>query len=305
MKLNKTREELVKMYIDSLNQGSIPWRMRWTNTSNINGVSKMVYRGVNQLILSLVAYKEKYNDNRWFTYLQIKKNGWKLNNSKGKGVPVEFWSCYNIKTKEKVDFNKYTETIEKNPDEKDNFKVICQISYVFNASLIDGIPKQKIVPNNNIKISNYISNLFKKLGVSYDEFGNSAYYIPLEDKIVLPPKEKFDDEYSYYATQLHELAHSTGKDTRLNRNLFSSNKEDYAKEELVAEISSSFLMQKLNVPAKAEHYDNHKSYIQSWIKILEDKPQELFKAINESNKVYDYIESFEKVKIKEKNIRER
>ena len=58
-------------------------------------------------------------------------------------------------------------------------------------------------------------------------------------------------------------------------------------------------MQKLDVPAKAEHYDNHKSYIQSWIKILKDKPQELFKAINESNKVYDYIESFEKVRKKE------
>ena len=265
----------------------------------------MVYRGVNQLILSFVAYKEKYDDNRWFTYLQVKKNGWKLNNCKGKGVPVEFWSCYNIKTKEKVDFSKYSEIIEKNPDEKENYRVICQTSFVFNASLIEGIPKQKIISNNNIKISKYIEDLFKQLGVSYEEFGSSAYYIPTEDKIVLPPKDNFFDEYSYYATQLHELSHATGSPNRLNRNLFSNNKEEYAKEELVAEISSSFLMQKLNVPAKAEHYDNHKSYIQSWIKILEDKPQELFKAINESNKVYDYIESFEKSKIKEKNRRER
>ena len=69
----------------------------------------------------------------------------------------------------------------------------------------------------------------------------------------------------------------------------NDNKKDYAREELIAEISSSFLMQKLNVDAKAEHFDNHKTYIKSWIEILEDKPNELFKAINESNKVVDYI----------------
>ena len=79
----------------------------------------------------------------------------------------------------------------------------------------------------------------------------------------------------------------------------NDNKKDYAREELIAEISSSFLMQKLNVDAKAEHYDNHKTYIQSWIEILEDKPGELFKAINESNKVVDYIN--EHSRNKEKN----
>ena len=59
-------------------------------------------------------------------------------------------------------------------------------------------------------------------------------------------------------------------------------------------------MQKLNVDVNAEHYDNHKSYIQSWIRILEDKPTELFKAINDSNKVCKYIEDNSKTKIKEK-----
>ena len=76
---------------------------------------------------------------------------------------------------------------------------------------------------------------------------------------------------------------------RLNRQFNIGDKKEYAREELIAEISSSFLMQKLNVDIKAEHYDNHKTYIQSWINILEDKPNELFRAINESNKVVDYI----------------
>ena len=59
-------------------------------------------------------------------------------------------------------------------------------------------------------------------------------------------------------------------------------------------------MQKLNIDTKAEHIDNHKTYIQSWIKILNDKPNELFKAIAESNKVCDYVEELSKIKTKER-----
>ena len=57
-------------------------------------------------------------------------------------------------------------------------------------------------------------------------------------------------------------------------------------------------MQKLDINPKLEDYNNHKAYIQSWIQILKDKPNELFKAINEANKVCNYIE--EKIKVKEK-----
>ena len=62
MKVSKTREELVKMYIDSLKEGDIPWRQRWTTSLNINGVSNIEYKGINQLLLSLVTYNNKYNN---------------------------------------------------------------------------------------------------------------------------------------------------------------------------------------------------------------------------------------------------
>ena len=94
------------------------------------------------------------------------------------------------------------------------------------------------------------------------------------------------------------MSHATGHSDRLNRNLNIQNKRDYAREELIAEISSSFLMQKLNVKVKEDDYNNHKSYIQSWIQLLEDKPNELFKAVGEANKICDYLDS--KVKNKEK-----
>ena len=300
MKISKTKEELVNMYIDSLKEGEIPWRERWVSSLNVNGISDKEYKGINQLLLSYVTYKEQYNDNRWFTYYQIKQKGYKLKDAKGKGIPVEFYSVYDIKNKKKVDFADYEKLVNERPETKVNYRLICNTSYVFNASLIEGVPEQDKYPyDKNIPANNFIKKIISKLGVKYSERGNEAFYSPTTDEIVLPESKKFYDEYSYYATQLHEISHSTGSKDRLNRNIDFKDKKSYAREELVAEISSSFLMAKLGIVPESEDYNNHKSYIQSWISILEDKPNELFKAINESNKVYDYINDLVKVKDKE------
>lgn len=295
---SKTREQLVKMYLDALKENKIPWRERWYSDLNKNGVTNTEYRGVNQLILSYVAYKEKYKDNRWLTYKQIKENNYKITNAKGKGVPIEFWSVYDIKNKIRLDFPTYEKIIEKTPERKKDFKVFCNTTYVFNVSLIVGIKPNEKNNRNTIPTNIYFKRLISKLHIEYIEEGNKAYYIPSKDTIVLPPSSKFFDKYSYYATQLHELSHATGHSSRLNRNLNNQNKKDYAREELIAEISSSFLMQKLNVKVHEDDYNNHKSYIQSWILLLEDKPNELFKAVGEANKICDYLDS--KVKNKEK-----
>lgn len=295
---SKTREQLIKMYLEALRENQIPWRERWYSDLNKNGVTNTEYRGVNQLILSYVAYKEKYEDNRWLTYKQIKENNYKITNAKGKGVPIEFWSVYDIKNKIRLDFSTYEKIIEKIPERKKDFKVFCNTTYVFNASLIEGIKPNEKNNRNTIPTNIYFKRLISKLHIEYIEEGNKAYYIPSKDTIVLPPSSKFFDKYSYYATQLHELSHATGHSNRLNRNLNIQNKKDYAREELIAEISSSFLMQKLNVKVNEDDYNNHKSYIQSWIQLLENKSNELFKAIGEANKICDYLDS--KVKNKEK-----
>ena len=295
---SKTREQLIKMYLEALRENQIPWRERWYSDLNKNGVTNTEYRGVNQLILSYVAYKEKYEDNRWLTYKQIKENNYKITNAKGKGVPIEFWSVYDIKNKIRLDFSTYEKIIEKIPERKKDFKVFCNTTYVFNASLIEGIKPNEKNNRNTIPTNIYFKRLISKLHIEYIEEGNKAYYIPSKDTIVLPPSSKFFDKYSYYATQLHELSHATGHSSRLNRNLNNQNKKDYAREELIAEISSSFLMQKLNVKVNEDDYNNHKSYIQSWIQLLENKSNELFKAVGEANKICDYLDS--KVKNKEK-----
>lgn len=304
MKLNKTREQLIKMYLEALKENQIPWRKCWNVNgvvfNNVNGSSNILYKGVNQMLLSIVTSKENYQDNRWLTFKQIQNKGYKLKNCKGKGVPIEFWSVYDLVNKRKVDYLEYQKVIKENPEEKKNYRLFCKTTFVYNGTFIVGLPKLEKTPpvTEKINISRYIMNLIKKLDVKYKEEGNRAFYRPLTDEIVLPKKENFIDKYSYYATQLHEISHSTGNVKRLNRNLVSDDIMDRAREELVAEISSSFLVQKLNISTLSEHCDNHKAYIQSWIKILENQPQELFKAINEANRIGEYIES---LKLKQKD----
>ncbi len=291
MSYNKARDNLVKMYLESLEEDKIPWEQPWTVDAPKNAVSDNKYNGINNLILSYVANKRGYKDNRWCTFKQMKKNHWHFKgNAKGQGVWIEFWSKYNIKTKKIILFSEYEKLISNNPELADDYKTICKNRVVFNADLIDGIPKEE-EKNEDINRSEYITNIIKNIAVSYKEEGNEAYYNPKLDEIHIPKSSQFKDEYSYYATQLHELSHATGHPSRLNRDIINTfGSEEYAKEELRAEISSSFMMQKLKLNYDENHYNEHKSYIRNWIDILKNQPTELFKAIKDSDEIVNYLD---------------
>ena len=291
MSYNKARDNLVKMYLESLEEDKIPWEQPWTVDAPKNAVSDNKYNGINNLILSYVANKRGYKDNRWCTFKQMKKNHWYFKeNAKGQGVWIEFWSKYNIKTKKIILFSEYEKLIANKPELAEEYKTICKNQVVFNADLIDGIPQEE-VKNEDINQSEYITNIIKNMAVSYKEEGNEAYYNPKSDEIHIPKASQFKDEYSYYATQLHELSHATGHPSRLNRDIINTfGSEEYAKEELRAEISSSFMMQKLKLNYDESHYNEHKSYIRNWIDILKNQPTELFKAIKDADKIVNYLD---------------
>lgn len=296
----KARDELVKMYINSLEEGIIPWEKMWKTNIPENGITGKKYRGINNLILSYVALQRGYKDNRWCTYLQISKNKWKLKDAKGQGVCIEYAGMKNKKNNKVYTFEEYKKIINEYPEKESEFSMRRYNYTVFNADLIEGIEKN----NDNIEkiISNdYISNIIKNINVKYQEKGDEAYYNLLADEVVIPPSNTFKNTYAYYSTQLHELAHATGHNTRLNRDMSGEFKsEAYAKEELRAEISSSFLMQKLGLEYDERHLTNHKAYVKGWLEIIKDKPQELFLAISDANKIVAYIE--DKSLSKEKNI---
>lgn len=296
----KARDELVKMYINSLEEGIIPWEKMWQTNIPENGITGKKYRGINNLILSYVALQRGYKDNRWCTYLQISKNKWKLKDAKGQGVCIEYAGMKNKKNNKVYTFEEYKKIINEFPEKESEFSIRRYNYTVFNADLIEGIEKN----NDNVDkiISNdYISNIIKNIDVKYQEKGDEAYYNLIADEVVIPPSNTFKNTYAYYSTQLHEIAHATGHNTRLNRDMSGEFKsEAYAKEELRAEISSSFLMQKLGLEYDERHLTNHKAYVKGWLEIIKDKPQELFLAISDANKIVSYIE--DKSLSKERNI---
>lgn len=296
----KARDELVKMYINSLEEGIIPWEKMWQTNIPENGITGKKYRGINNLILSYVALQRGYKDNRWCTYFQISKNKWKLKDAKGQGVCIEYAGMKNKKNNKVYTFEEYKKIINEFPEKESEFSIRRYNYTVFNADLIEGIEKN----NDNVDkiISNdYISNIIKNIDVKYKEKGDEAYYNLIADEVVIPPSNTFKNTYAYYSTQLHEIAHATGHNTRLNRDMSGEFKsEAYAKEELRAEISSSFLMQKLGLEYDERHLTNHKAYVKGWLEIIKNKPQELFLAISDANKIVSYIE--EKSLSKEQNI---
>lgn len=291
-KIPKTREDLVNMYIKSLEEGDIPWEKMWNTSLPENGVSGIKYKGINNLYLSFVAQKRGYKDNRWITYNQMVKKKWSfIKPAKGQGISVEWWAMKDKKTNKIVSFEEYNKIVDNDPEQEKRFKMSKMNYIVYNGDLIDGLVNSKTESKKEIISNDYIKNIISNIGVSYKEKGEEAYYNPTKDEVVIPPSKNFKTDSSYYATQLHELAHATGHESRLSRNLKDNfGTEGYAKEELRAEISSSFLMQKFHLEEDEKHLNNHKGYVKNWLEILQNNPKELFNAIADSNKIVDYLE---------------
>ena len=135
------------------------------------------------------------------------------------------------------------------------------------------------------------NKLIENMKVGLKEGGNEAFYSIAEDMIVLPKINQFDNEFEYITTFFHEAGHATGHVSRFNREMPSARGTDiYAREELRAEIASAFAAQAFGIDYTQNKYmENHEAYIQDYIKVLENEPNELFAAIKDAEKISDYL----------------
>lgn len=291
---NKLREEMVNQFVSALKEDKIPWEREWSTERAFNPVTGTKYRGENAFWLAWQAQINNYDDPRWCTFNQAHKNGWKIKKGE-KGTKIQFFSPYDKEEKKKITYKELAKLQEiLSADELlERISFLASTYVVFNGEQIEGITEYKtpVFEWNKENAARVRERLFKNMGLTFHEGGDRAYYSPSSDSITLPEIDKFKDGYGYMATLLHEAGHATGHESRLNRNLtgFFGSKE-YAKEELRAEIASAFTAQELGLSSSGmEHIDNHKAYIQSWISVLEDNPSELFKAIQDAEKISDYL----------------
>ena len=292
----ENRKEIVERLIAQMEKGYAQTRAAWNKAHTgrpYNPVSQSVYKGGNRLRLMIAAQELGFHDPRWMTFKQASEHNCKVI-SGAKGILLEKWIFY--KDVPKLDDE------QKPVIAADGKPVIERIMYdkpivnyfrVFNASQITGLPELE-----RIEIT---ENAFSQMADTFErssmcpvryEMQDRAYYSPAEDRIHLPPKEAFKNNEARLSVLLHEMAHSTGHETRLNRpigNEFGS--EAYAKEELNAEISSLFLEDELGISMEAdsELLKDHSNYVKSWISVLKNDPNQLFVSCATAEHITEYL----------------
>ena len=293
-KAQEYRDELVKKLCEAMENGTAPWQKTWTDgDAPFNAVSGRAYRGINSINLALKSQELGHSeDGRWITFDQAKEKGWHVKQGE-KGTHVEFY-----KFEEKPKFDEAgSPVLDADGKQEIEKNVLVKNYVVFHASQIEGIPPYVPKARNPIEDNEKAERILKESGAEIRHGGNEAFYNRTNDYIQLPEKGQFKSQADYYATALHELSHWTGHPDRLNRKTSSDMKsETYAKEELVAEISSMFVSAETGISQTQEHFENHASYVDYWVKSVKEDPNALFKAVNQAQKASEEILKYERVR---------
>jgi len=164
---------------------------------------------------------------------------------------------------------------------------------VFNADQCQGLPQifscRVKATARQIERIEAVDRFGQNTRAVIVEGGQEASYSPSLDRIRLPPVSAFRSQADHASTLLHELAHWTGHETRLNRlhrgDLFGS--DGYAKEELVAELSAAFLCADLQI--QAEPREDHAAYIEFWLRVLKKDRKAIFTAASQASKAAQFL----------------
>ena len=284
-KVKNHRKELVDKVIANMDKGYI-WEAGWDINAlrSQNPVSGAKYNGINKLSLGYVVSENNYQDPRFVTFKQAQDNNWKVKRGEH-GHLCEYWI--------------WTTKVEKENENGEKVKVEVpldrpKVSYftVFNMEQIEGnYPKfelpTKLSHDNLVEIAN---DLIASSRCPIKEVAQSrAYYSPFNDDITLPLRDSFSSSEDFLATLIHEMAHSTGEE--LGRQMSTGGKmsPEYAKEELVAELSSLFLKAELGIANEGKHFENHSAYLNGWNSMLKSDPNELYRASKEADKACEFI----------------
>lgn len=308
MASNQTKEfrkSVADMFVKGLSEEGLNWKQGWATTGELrNAVSNRHYRGLNEFYLKLVSMVHGYKDPRWMTFNQIRDEGYHLEKG-SKGAKVEYWFPFDTIKKKGVSFEEKERLIKEGERKKEDFSLVAKYYTVFNGDNISGLPEIEL-PKNEIEPNKVLEQISKGMKVEiYNDGEDRAFYRPSTDDIHLPLPEVFSSDNEYNAVAFHELGHATGHESRLNRDqsgVFGTSA--YAKEELVAEITSAFMAETTGISLEDMNMENHKAYVNGWIASIEDDPEYLMKAISQAHDAADYMQQFVSEKEIEKMISE-
>lgn len=293
-------QELANKFADLIEKNEAPWQKSWSSNGFLpfNIKTGKEYNGMNMLNLIDIATDRGYEDARWLTFLQAAEQNAKVRAGE-KGTPIMYLQT--TETKKEIDEITGEEIVVIEKLEKPR----AVWSVVFNAEQCEGLPAyepKKIDFNPIEKAEEILNNSGAKIKHKAQD---RAYYNPVTDTITLPLKEQFNSPKEYYRTALHELGHWTGHSNRNNRDMSGTfGTESYAKEELVAEITSFLVGTQCGLGHEPDK--NNIAYLKSWAKAIRDEPSFLFNAVKEADRAAKLILGkeleLEKINNKEHNM---
>lgn len=297
------------------------WTQGWLGVKGTilglpQNITGRTYSGGNSFFLMADTSEKGYNTPVYMTFKQAKDRNLHVNAGE-KSVPIFKWGLSikdeNGKTVSEEDYNAMTK------EERDKFSVrpYPKVYHVFNIDQTnlsevnkkkyDAIvarfkaPDEEVKDSKGMYINDALDRMFKEKAwhcdIRYNKPSSRAFYVPSQDFIVLPMKEQFNigktaeevyrDGMEYYSTALHEMAHSTGHESRLNRQFGAKRTEGYAHEELIAEMTAALVGSTMGFDKKI--LENNANYLKGWLENLKRNPESITTIMSDVGKASDMI----------------
>lgn len=304
---DKALQKFAELMVEKIEEISDDYKTPWFSSvghglpQNLEG---RVYNGINSFMLFLLQELKHFQTPVYMTFLQAKEQGVMINKG-ASAFPVLYWN-FLIKDDDgkKITMNEYKSLSE---EERQNYTVhpYTKVYPVFNVDQTNfaeihpekwkELQRQYNIPELKDEQGmfcspelDYMLKHDKWLCPIVSSFSDRAFFRPSEDKIYIPLKGQFFTGESFYSTLLHEMAHSTGIESRLGRemkNVFGDPK--YAKEELVAELTAAVSCQSLGIVSGIQE-DNAK-YLKNWLGAIKKEPKFLFSVLADVGKASTMI----------------
>lgn len=329
-KVDAALQRFAEMLIKRMEEMQKDWHQGWIGGGSMFGlpqnISGRTYEGSNAFLLFLHTAGNGYKAPVYMTFGQLHKEGAQVLKGE-KAVPVFKWG-FSTKDKDgkkvtEEEFHNMTDDEKKECNRRPFLKIYPEFNIdqtnmsEVNKEKYDAVVSQfrkTDVPTitDGMYVNKAIDRMMEKqewvCRIQYDKEEKGAYYNPAKDIVVLPtkaqfrihpddPEECFKDGQEYYGTALHEMAHSTGHPSRLDRlkpAAFGS--PEYAKEELVAELTSAMVGNTLGFDRRIS--DNNVAYLQNWTSALRKEPKFIVSVMADVNKASRIIiENIDKQRI--------
>lgn len=293
-------EEITSQILSQIEStGELPWKKPWFGSTSlaVSHINGNRYSFLNQIMLIIQAKNNGVTTPyEYLTFKQVNAEGGCVKKGE-KGSRVYF---YKIQEYEKKDSKTGEIIVDKVTGKPVMYQVPILKSYsVFEVSQCEGIKRKyngiTLFKNDKIDsaeklVDSYISR--ENIKLVSEKVSDEAYYSPSKDMINIPTLSQYKDVNEYYSTLFHEMVHSTGHPSRLNRieikNKAAFGSEEYSKEELIAEIGSSFLRGLLGIEDDGDRI-NSIAYINAWCKTLKNDSRMIVNASRKAEAACKYI----------------